>query len=506
MSQNEYFKQFTDEKTFNKLVHLQTMTEFMSHLKQFKEWVAVVDNEEVTYEKLISDCLGIGYILKENRVAKGKNVGIFSLNDYDFIKATVGTMAYGAVATLLPAQLDEMGLIGLCLQYQLEVLFYSKQLEEKVLFVEDKLPQVRFVLIRESKHQLDSFNQTIKPNDPACIVLTSGTTGKHKGAVLSHKALLTGVRNGALGMKSPFHEVYVSVIPYTHVFGLIRNVLTGLYTGSKVYTTPDMRQLFKRIKEANPTILVIVPALAELFLKLIRETSIGILGNRIQTMIVGGAHVSPYLTVEFNKLGIYFCPGYGLTESANLVSGNPEPTKNPSSVGQFYPYQEYRIVNGELQIKGDNLMIEYYNDPEETKLAYDDGYFKTGDLVRVDDDGNLFITGRVKELIVLPNGENVSPAFLEGKINAFKTVQDSLVYEDTNEYGVVILTCELLPRMDEVKKLDISNLQQHFEEVIEMVNKTLYYHEQIAKVIVRTEDFKRTPSMKIIRPKKEIQK
>lgn len=506
MSQNEYFKQFTTDEIFEKLVHLETITEFMTHISQYKDLVAVVDTSEVTYEKVLNDSLSIGYQLKEANVSKGENVGVFSLNDYDFIKAALGTMGYGAVATLLPSQLEGDALFGASMKYHLKALFYSKHLEEKILAVKDRLPHVKFILIEESDKKLSSFNTTIKPANPACIVFTSGTTGKHKGAVLSHKALLTGVRNGALGMADPFYDTYVSVIPFTHVFGLIRNVLTALYTGSKLYTTPDMRQLFKRIKEANPTVLVVVPALAELFLKLIRETGLGVLGNNIQTIIAGGAHVSPYLTTEFNKFGFFFGPGYGLTESANLVAGNPDAVKYPSSVGQFYPYQEYRIVNGELQIKGDNIMTEYYNDPEENALAFQDGYFRTGDLVRVDENGFLYITGRAKELIILPNGENVSPAYIESKVNEIETVQDSLVYEDKNDFGVTILTCEILPRMQEVRNHGISNLQQHFEEEVAKVNKSLYTYEQIAKVIVRTEDFPRTSSMKIIRPKKEIQK
>ena len=265
--------------------------------------------------------------------------------------------------------------------------------------------------------------------------------------------------------KEPFDQVYVSLIPFTHVFGLIRNLLTGLYTGSKVYTTPDMKQLFKTIKIANPTILVLVPALAEIFLKLSKEVGMGILGNNLKVVIAGGAHVSPYLTLEFNKLGIHFCPGYGLTESANLVSGNPEPTYKPRSIGKFYPNQQYKIVDNELRIKGDNLMIKYYNDEEENKKAFDEeGYFRTGDLVHIDEEGFLYITGRIKEIIVLPNGENVSPAYIENKINELEEVQDSLVYDETNEYGVTILVAELLPRQRALAGKNIENLQQFFEQ------------------------------------------
>ncbi|HHV14208.1 MAG TPA: long-chain fatty acid--CoA ligase [Acholeplasmataceae bacterium] len=504
--QEKYFKQFTDDVTFSKLVHIRTTYEFMEHLKQFKEKIAIVDDEKkVNYKKLEEDALKIAYLLKENKVNLRENVGVFSLNDYDFVRASLGTMAYGSVATLLPYQLDARSLTGLSMKYNLKVVFYSQKLEEKVNEAKKNLPNVEFIEINDEVQTLGEFDKTMKKDDPACIVLTSGTTGKSKGAVLSHKALYTGVRNGTLGMKKPFDQVYVAVIPFTHVFGLIRSLLTALYTGSTVHTTPDMKKLFVNLKVAQPTILIVVPALAELFLKLAKDMGVGVLGGKLETVIAGGAHVSPYITLEFNKLIDFFGAGYGLTESANLVSGNASAPYKAASVGQFYPYQEYKIVNGELYIKGDNLMLGYYNDPEENAKAFDqEGYFKTGDLVRVDEEGFLYITGRTKEIIVLPNGENVSPAYIESKINEIALIQDSLVYEDKNEFGIVILVAELLPREQVLREKKIGNLEEYLNKKIEEVNQSLLPHERIGKVIVRKEDFPRTPSMKIVRPKREI--
>lgn len=504
MKKTQYFKQFTDEKTFSKLVRIKTMPLFMEHIKKYGDKIGVVDEQEITYNQIYDDALALAFKLKENDINEKENVGVFAPNNYDFVKATLGTMAYGAVATLFPQQLNDTALYYSMLKYNIKALFYAKELENVVELTKEKLPNIKFIKIEKFEKKLTSFSSSIKTDDPACIVLTSGTTGKHKGAILSHKALLTGVWNGALGLKEPFDQVYVSLIPFTHVFGLIRNLLTGLYTGSKVYTTPDMKQLFKTIKIANPTILVLVPALAEIFLKLSKEVGMGILGNNLKVVIAGGAHVSPYLTLEFNKLGIHFCPGYGLTESANLVSGNPEPTYKPRSIGKFYPNQQYKIVDNELRIKGDNLMIKYYNDEEENKKAFDEeGYFRTGDLVHIDEEGFLYITGRIKEIIVLPNGENVSPAYIENKINELEEVQDSLVYDETNENGVTILVAELLPRQRALAGKNIENLQQFFEQKIDKVNKSLDSYEKINKVVIRTEDFARTPSLKIIRPERK---
>lgn len=137
------------------------------------------------------------------------------------------------------------------------------------------------------------------------------------------------------------------------------------------------------------------------------------------------------------------------------------------------------------------------------KTFDEEGYFRTGDLVHIDEEGFLYITGRIKEIIVLPNGENVSPAYIENKINELEEVQDSLVYDETNENGVTILVAELLPRQRALAGKNIENLQQFFEQKIDKVNKSLDSYEKINKVVIRTEDFARTPSLKIIRPERK---
>ena len=117
---------------------------------------------------------------------------------------------------------------------------------------------------------------------------------------------------------------------------------------------------------------------------------------------------------ECSELGITLCAGYGLTECANLTSGNCDTDKKPESMGHIYPEQQVKVVDGELWIKGDNVMKEYYKDPEHTAEVLEDGWFKTGDLVEFDDNDWIYITGRIKNLIILPNGENVSPEEIRG--------------------------------------------------------------------------------------------
>ena len=164
------------------------------------------------------------------------------------------------------------------------------------------------------------------------------------------------------------------------------------------------------------------------------------LGDDLKTIICGAAPVAPYLVGAYHEKGIALLPGYGLTESANLVSGNPESLRLSDSVGLMFPNQEYRIEDGELWLKGRNMLDCYVG--EEENDSFEDGWFKTGDLARVDKEGYLYITGRIKEIIVLPSGENVSPAEVEAYFNALEFVQDSQVFEDQNDRGETDRPCK----------------------------------------------------------------
>jgi long-chain acyl-CoA synthetase len=255
--------------------------------------------------------------------------------------------------------------------------------------------------------------------------------------------------------------------------------------------------MFRDIAVFKPTILVLVPALAEMALNLSRQFGRNMLGEDMKTIICGAAPVAPYLVKEYDKLGIALLPGYGLTESANLVSGNPEALRKPESVGLIYGGMDYKVVDGELWLKGVNMM-DGYATAEDNATAYEDGYFKTGDLVRIDDEGFLYITGRIKEIIVLSNGENVSPAELEVKFYSLDVVQDCLVY-DINENGKEQLVLEVLPRMSSVKAMGIEDIYSYLKDEVAKINETLPTFERINKIIIRDTDFIRTPAMKIAR-------
>lgn len=501
-----YFEKYISKESLDRLVNPKTVPLFLDKIKQeYQDLVAcVVNDEKISFKKLYDDVSVVCAKINSLMLPSQTNIGVFCNNNYNFVKTVLGIMASGAVAVLLPVGLDEKSIYGCTVKYDLQCVFYENELAQQIDFTKERLLNVLFINIETYNLKEAKFNYNITPKDRACIVLTGGTTGRSKGAILSHLAVMQGMLNGTYGIADVFYQRYYSIMPLTHVFGLIRNLFTSLYTGSTIYFCLDKRNMFKEIKQVQPTILVLVPALAEIFLNLCKQFGLGVLGGALKVIICGGASVPPYLITEYPKYGVSLLPGYGLTETANLVSGNAEGLKKPLSVGQFYPDQEVKIVDGELWLKGDNLFEAYYNEPEENKKAFVDGWFRTGDLVKIDDDGYLYIVGRMKEIIVLHNGENVYPAYIETKINSLEIVQDSLVTLVSNEYGNEILCCEVILRQTVINNLKISNVEQYLQDEIANINQTLYDYEQIKKIIIRTTDFDRSPSMKIIRPKGKV--
>lgn len=494
------FGNYTDEKTFARIVDYKNIAEMWdASVSEFCDNVAIIDGEEkYTFGEFDTEVAKFRTVLLQNGVKTGDKVGIYAPNSAGFIKAYLAANTLGAVAVLLPVHLDAMTVFGCSMKFALKALVYDESLEANVEFTKEKNPAVKLVKSNESADEAAPAVY-VSSDAPSTVIFTGGTTGKSKGALLSHRAVVRGTKNGCYGVKDVFEQRYLLVLPLTHVFGLIRNTLTSLYTGSSLFICRNSKNMFRDIAIHRPTIMIFVPALAEMALNLSKQFGKNMLGDDMKVIICGAAPVSPYLVQEYDKIGIKLLPGYGLTESANLVSGNPEALKKPDSVGYFYEGMEYKIVDGELWLKGENMMDSYYGE-EENATAYEDGWFKTGDLVRVDDEGFLYITGRIKEVIVLPSGENVSPAEIEVKFCTIDAIQDCMVY-DIVENGQTQLVLEVYPRAVTLKAAGIENVEEYLNEQIARINETLPSFEKINKIVIRDSDFVRTPAMKIARQK-----
>ena len=486
------FLRYGDEKELARIIKNDKSVEEMwtRCAKQYSGMLAVSDTEEYTYARLDEDVKYFRGALAAKGVKKGDYIGIYLPNSCAFVKAFLAAVTLGAVAVLIPPHLDGNAVRGMIKSFAFTALVYGEQTGDKL----KQTGEMPAEAISESERAEAVPSVASEPADPCAVLFTGGTTGKSKGVLLSHRAVLRGIISGCYGYPGIYAQRYLLVLPLTHVFGLIRNCLNVLYTGSAVRICRNNKDMFREMASFKPTFLIFVPALAEMALNLSRQLKAGaaLFGGALRYIVCGASAVAPHLIKEYNELGITLLAGYGLTESANLVSGNAESLRKPDSVGLPYPGQTLRIVDGELWLKGENMLTGYL-DEEANKLAFEDGWFKTGDLVRVDEEGFLYIVGRIKEVIVLDSGEKVSPAEVESLFCAPDYMNDAMVYTERNEAGRQTLVLEVVLRpgftvSEEQVKADMNE-----------INATLPPFERVGKIIVRKEDFPRSPSMKKLR-------
>lgn len=494
----ELYRKYTGEANLKHIKHFNTLAEMWEERSQeYSDLTAIEDNgNKYTYSQLREDTAKFRTVLLKH-IKGGERVALLIANSYDFVKAFLAVTTLGCTAAVLPAHLTSEQVYGLSKAFGYSVLVTDTP--EKGDIIKNENPGFPVI---DSSDTSDTLSEAVPctGEDGCVIIMTGGTTGRPKGALLSNRAVLQGIINSCLGVPDTFFQRYMLVLPLSHVFGLIRNLLASLYTGSTLFICRDNKDMFRDAAMYQPTIMVLVPALADMALSLSKKFGRNMFGDSLKVIICGAANVPPYLIEEYHKSGVELYAGYGLTESANLVSGNPENMRKPDSVGLIFPGMEYRIENGELWLKGPNMMDGYVGSNETD--VYEDGWFKTGDLVRMDDEGFLYITGRIKEVIVLPSGENISPAELEAKFNTLSVIQDSQVFEDEDENGRRFLSLEVVPRLSETAKLKDIDVNEYIKQELSKINLSLPSFQRVSRIEIRTSDFERTPSMKIVRYKK----
>ena len=344
------------------------------------------------------------------------------------------------------------------------------------------------------------FDYEPEPDQLCTIMFTSGTTGKSKGVMLTHRNVAENAT--CLDMKIPERTVILSVLPIHHAYCLSMDILKGISLGSVICINDSLMRVAKNIKLFKPEMILMVPLMIETMAKKLEEASLlpakivksQVFGKQLHTICSGGAYLDPAYIDLFNKYDITILQGYGMTECAPVISTTVSWNIRKDSVGQLIPNCEAKTVDGELWVRGSSVMQGYYKMPEETAETLEDGWLKTGDLGYADEDGFVYLTGRKKNLIITKNGENVSPEELENALSTNRLVGEVLVREKNG-----VIEAEIYPDQDYVKKKRIKDVREKLQEVIDEYNLKAAPQKKIYSLIVRDTEFEKTTTRKIKR-------
>ncbi len=526
-----------------------------SYRKNIKDKESV----KISYKQLGEDVASLGTELIARGYA-GKHVAVTGKMSYNWICSYLALISAGAVIVPLDAEWEASDLASTVAFAECEYLFSDREMEEKSAAITEAAGIKEHILLNgkstDGKERLKDlifkggtkleegdnsyFEQELDPDALAIIVFTSGTTGKGKGVMLTQKMILSNIAEGLKYIDVT--EKSIALLPLHHTFGSTINVLGHLSKGAELYLSMGTRYVLKELKAERPTHLVLVPLYLETFYRKIMANikdkgkeavvanmmkvsnglrKVGIdqrrvffkdileaFGGRLQFVISGGAPINQELIDAFDAWGVTVINGYGITECSPLISVNRNKKQVKGSVGFVLPADEVKIADpndngeGEIRVKGPNVMLGYYRDEAATADVFDEeGYFRTGDFGKLDSEGALYITGRLKNLIILSNGKNVYPEEIEKVFAAVPGVQDAVVYEGQSarglEHNAIVL--EIFPDSEYCKTNGVEDMQAYMQKYIEEYNRIAVPYKKVGLLKVRTEDFPKNTLRKIQR-------
>lgn len=447
-------------------------------------------SEELTYVKLKENSFRIAAFLS-GKFEKGARIAILCDPSVAWIEVFMGIICGGMTAVLIPPSMPPEAVWTLMKMTNTKGVVYDNGFADNIQCIKKSVQLDLCMSIeqicRQESQEIERM-ETIDPDSIAALFFTTGTTGANKCVPLSHKVIMRNAYNGMLGIPSHKEDVCLAILPFFHVFGLIRSVLTFLYEGGTVYLSDTMKTFIADLQWVKPTTLILVPSLAESLCGLANKKGSEVLGGRLRTIITGGSAMKPKTKVEFLKHGIELLQGYGLTE-ASMIAGNTDTEEHMDSVGKPYPGTEVRLQDGEILIKGDNVFKGYLN-PKENACVFENGWYHTGDLGYIDEEGYLYIVGRKKFVIITENGENISPEELEKRVDALEGVEESLVYEDKTDKGKAIIAVDIYAP---------SLSQQDCEDKVLELNRKMPNSHRIYSIHKVEEPLPRNAGKKVIR-------
>ena len=470
--------------------------------------------EDKSFNDVNRDSMAISRMIETFGI-KGKHAALIGTTSYKWIISFLGIVNSASVAVPIDAQLPAAAVCELLERADVEMLIFDEIRADVAAAVKMSCPNVKYIISMQAEEDSDGilswdklvnanqgdYETKINPDSLCTILFTSGTTGKSKGVMLTHRNLCDNAT--CLDMKIPAGTVSMTLLPINHVYCLTMDIIKGMYIGTTVCINDSIMHVQRNMKLFQPEIVLMVPLIIEsIYAKLKAAGDMypkeiiakEAFGGKLKTICSGGAYLDPDYVAKFAEYGITLLQGYGMTECSPVISNNLAWDNKAGSVGKLLPNCEGKIVDEEIWVKGSSIMLGYYKMPEETAEVLEDGWLKTGDLGYIDEDNFVYITGRKKNLIILANGENVSPEEIENQIYKADLVKEIIVREKDK-----IIQAEIFPDYEYAQANAIDDISAKLQELIDEYNKTAPVYKRVLGLVVRETEFEKNTSKKIKR-------
>lgn len=496
---------------------------------------------------------------------KNKRIAVIGENRYEWELAYLAIVCGTGIVVPLDKSLPANELEELIERSEVEAIFYSRKYEEiveKIKYSEkNKLKHLISMdsdihkegvysekeLIEKGKGLVDSGNREfidakINPEEMSIMLFTSGTTSKSKVVALSHRNMVSNVMDFASILDVDSSDRILSFLPLHHVFECTVGMLFSLYIGAERSFCEGIRHIIENLNEYKITFTSFVPAIYENMHKTIlknleKEGKLeavkklmkdnkdktmaekkeifkdihNVFGGHIKLFVSGAAALEKEVEEDFRAWGVNLCQGYGLTETSPVIGVETNENFRVGSIGKALPHVQAKIedVNdegmGELVVKGPNVMLGYFNDEKATKEVMEDGWFRTGDLAKIDEDGYIFICGRKKSVIVLKNGKNIFPEEMEALVNKIEGVKESFIFgkqqsDDKDDIKINVKIIFDREVMQEAYKVETDEeIYKVLADKIKEINQIMPKYKAIRGILISEKPLLKTTTSKIKR-------
>ena len=512
--------------------------------------------KEITHNEVRKMVDGLGTKLIDMGL-KDKRIAVIGENRYEWEIAYLSIVCGTGTVVPLDKSLPENELESLIERSKAEAIICSQKYVEilkktKLKYIismdlekdnDGIISQKRLISegIQLVKSGNTSFTNAKIDNEKMSIMLfTSGTTSISKAVALSHKNICSNLMDISSILDVNSSDVFLSFLPLHHVFECTVGFLFSLYVGAETVFCDGIRHIPKNLAEYKVSVMASVPAIYERLFKIIKkhlekqgkveqiledeekykDSSMekkkevfkeihDLLGGNIKLFISGAASLEPSIEEKFRRLGFNMVQGYGLTETSPVVAIGNKKYHKTGSIGKCVPSDEVKLLDinkdgiGELAVKGPNVMLEYYENKEATEKVLKNGWFQTGDLARIDEEGYIFICGRKKSVIVLKNGKNIFPEEMETLINKEDGVEESFIFgkpisKDPNDIKIFV---KIVYNKESFEGKTETEIKEYFNEKIKSINKTMPHYKAIRGIIISDKPLIKTTTNKIKREK-----